>query len=135
MRFLIVANEDKQELKLDGVEHVINFDMPEDINIIIDRLEKDENSTALAISFVTDLELPAIKRIEFQTSQEVIVQELPEELIIEGQRKKTTKKEKEDSTHNGAFHERIAKNTKEKNFGTREKRKMKGKVSKRRNYD
>lgn len=135
IRFLLVANEDKQELKMDGVEHIIHFDMPEDIDVVIDRLEKNEESTALAISFVTDLELPIIKKIEFQTSQEISVQVLPEELIIEGQRKKTTKKQKEETTENRAFHERIAKNTKERNYGTREKRKMKGKVSKRKNYD
>jgi len=135
IRFLIVANEDKQELKMNGVEHIINFDMPEEIDVIIDRLQKSDVSNGLAISFVTDLELPIIKKIEFKTSQKITVNELPEDLIIEGQRKKTAKKQKEDSTENGAFHERLAKNTKEHNYGTREKRKQKGKVSKRRNYD
>ena len=135
MRFLLVANEDKQELKMDGVEHIIHFDIPDAFDIVIDRLQKTEGSTGLAISFVTDLELPVIKKIEFQTSQQITVQELPKDLIIEGQRKKIIKKQTEVSSENSAFHERIAKNTKEHNYGTREKRRQKGKVSKRRNYD
>jgi ATP-dependent RNA helicase RhlE len=135
MRALLVANEDNQELKFEGVEHIIHFDMPTDIDLVIDRLKKTEESTAKAISFVTDLELPLIKRIEFQTSQAIETLVLPEELKIEGQRKKSVKKNKEDAENNPAFHERLAKNTKEHNYGTREKRKQKGKVSKRRNYD
>lgn len=134
MRVLIIANEDQQELKFEGVGHLIHFDMPLEIDTVIDRLKKEENSTASALSFVTDLELPLIKRIEFQTSQAITSLPLPENLKIEGQRKKSPKKKETEETGNPAFHERIAKNTKEHNYGTREKRKQKGKVSKRRNY-
>ncbi len=79
--------------------------------------------------------MPSIKRIEFQTGQLINMLALPEELKIEGQRKKSPKKkDKTGDAPEGAFQERLAKNTKEHNYGTREKRRQKGKASKKRNY-
>ncbi len=42
LRVLLVANEDQQELKMDGIEHILHFDMPTELDTIIERLEKTE---------------------------------------------------------------------------------------------
>ena len=134
LRVLLVANEDNLELNLSGVGHIVHFDLPENIDIVISRLQVNEQDHTKALSFATDLELPLIKKIEVKTGQEVNIEPLPEDLKIEGQRKKTTKKVEEDPTQGGAFHEKSAKNSKDYNYGTKDRRKMKGKVSKRKNY-
>ena len=74
-----------------------------------------------------------VKKIEHATGQKMEVVPLPAGLIIEGSRKKKSKKEEETGAeksadpNQGAFHEKKASNAKDYNLGWKEKDKMYGK--------
>jgi superfamily II DNA/RNA helicase len=84
----------------------------------------------LAITFATDLELAMVKKIEQAIGQKIPVGELPEDLVIEKEKKKTESTEKPSPKVKGAepageaFHQKKASNSKTYNFSSGKKAKM-----------
>lgn len=138
LRVLIVANEVIEPIELQGIPFLINFELPEDKETFIERVavqraSEDEDET-LAITFATDLELGMVKKIEQATGQKIPLGELPDELVIETDKKsvKTTEKplakSKTGALVDGiAFHEKKAENSKTHNYGMGVKAKMNNK--------
>jgi len=138
-RVLIVVNDGEQKLDLNGIPFLIHFELPIEKETYIDRVintSPDAESEAMAITFASDLELTAVKKIEQAIGQKIPLGELPEDLIIEKERtsadvaeKKTAKaKVKEnDDAPGAAFHEKKASNAKTYNYGGGVKAKMNNK--------
>lgn len=136
-RVLIVINDEEQKLDLDDIPFLLHFELPVKEGTYIDRVINDspdvENDT-MAITFATDLELTAVKKIEQATGQKMPLGELPEDLIIEKERtpaeiaeKKAAKAKADDDTRGAAFHEKKASNSKTYNYGGGAKAKMNNK--------
>jgi superfamily II DNA/RNA helicase len=84
----------------------------------------------MCITFATDLELAEVKRIEQIIGQKIPVAEVPDELIIQQEKKmaKLAKVSKTDEKVGGeAFHQKKAANSKTYNFGSGQKAKMNNK--------
>jgi len=131
---LIVVNDVEQELALDGIPFLIHFELPVEketyISRIINNSAGSENDT-MAITFATDLELSAVRKIEQAIGQKIPAGELPDELIIEKERtsadvieKKGTKAKADEIAPGSAFHEKKASNAKTYNLKASEKAKM-----------
>ena len=121
------------QLKADEIaqfRHVIVFDLQDPLDVMVDllRLTPEHQATF----YVTDIELPLLKRIETMAQHPIPLLELPESAVIVNPAKKS--KEVHDPSQGGAFHDKKAKNTKTYNYNTRDRRLMKGKVSKRKNH-
>ncbi|MGY3215270.1 DEAD/DEAH box helicase [Mucilaginibacter sp. HD30] len=136
-RVLIVVNDVEQKPDLDDIPFLIHFELPVNKETYIDRIISNspgvENET-MAITFATDLELSAVKKIEQATGQKIPMGELPEDLIIEKERssadvaeKKAAKAKADDGAPGGAFHEKKASNAKTYNLKASEKAKMNNK--------
>lgn len=134
-RVLIVVNDEEQ--KLDDIPFLIHFELPIKNETYIDRMINDsadvENET-MAITFATDLELTAVKKIEQATGQKIPLGELPEGLVVEKERtsadvaeKKTGKAKADEDTAGAAFHQKKASNAKTYNFKAGLKAKMNNK--------
>jgi len=136
-RVLIVVNDAEQKLDLDDIPFLIHFELPIEKEIYIDRMIKDSqeaDSETIAITFATDLELTAVKRIEQATGQKIPLGELPEDLIVEKERtlsdvaeKKAAKTKADDNAPGAAFHEKKASNAKTYNYRAGVKAKMNNK--------
>lgn len=136
-RILIVVNEEKQKLDLDDIPFLIHFELPIENETYINRMINDspdaENET-MAITFAMDLELTAVKKIEQATGQKIPLGELPEDLIIEKERKfadvaekKAAKAKADNDARGAAFHEKKASNAKTYNYRAGVKAKMNNK--------
>lgn len=133
---LVVANENCGELNLNQIPFIFHFELPLSTEIYVDRVlhnSQKENQETLAITFATDLELSAVRKIEQVIGQKIPVAELPEDLVIEKEQKKETEEKKAVKTKNqlpeagAAFHEKKASNSKTFNFSSGEKAKMNNK--------
>ncbi|MFD0751870.1 DEAD/DEAH box helicase [Mucilaginibacter calamicampi] len=132
-RVLIVVNDTEQQLDVADVPFLIHFELPVEketyINRVINHLPDVETDT-MAITFATDLELSAVKKIEQATGQKMPLAELPQELLIEKERsadtaeKKAAKAKADDVAPGAAFHEKKASNAKNYNLKASEKAKM-----------
>lgn len=147
-RVMIVPEEGNEGIPLPQTPFLIHFDLPEDKDTYISRVKKRIGDTmdVMAITFTTDLELAMVKKIENAIGQRISEAGLPEGLVVEKNEQKdlegiiledkpSTKKDEveEDPTKGGAFQPKKASNAKEHNYKYKDKRKMAGKVSKRRN--
>ena len=135
-RVLIVVNDSKEALDLDGIPFLLHFELPEDKEVFIGRIRNDsprKDDDALAIMFTTDLELSLVRKIELATGQKIPVAELPEELLIEKEKKniepekKSSKKNLSEPVVGEAFHEKKASNSKTYNYSSGLKAKMNNK--------
>ena len=140
-RILIAANENFDEVKLSGVPFMIHFELPEDKMTYLNRVVKTDDVDLVALNFVTDLELPQLRKIEQSIGQRIEEAELPADLLIEDVSKtvKTkTKKAKvvaaeqaeEDAFMAGAFQPKKSTNAKTTNYGSG----VKAKMTKKRNH-
>ena len=145
MRVLLISNEDEVLLNLDDIGYILHFDLPLERNIFINRVERkqaDELPNTIAITYATDIELNMVRKIELGVGHSMEIMELPFDLVIEGNRgggdeeekiikpKKTTM---EEYIPGAAFHAKKESNLKDYNYNYKDKRKMAGKKSKRRN--
>jgi len=133
-RVLIVVNDAEQQLDLADIPFLIHFELPVNketyINRIINNAPDVENET-MAITFATDLELTTVKKIEQAIGQKMPMGDLPEDLLIEKERKsadvaekKAAKAKADDDAPGAAFHEKKASNAKNYNLKASEKAKM-----------
>lgn len=129
---IITGEEPEVTTDLPHIPFLIHFELPETkeifINRMISQVPQAENET-LAITFTTDLELPAVRRIEQACGQKIPLAELPEGLAVTKEKKKeadkTTSKTKADEPITGAaFHEKKASNSKTYNYSSGEKARM-----------
>ncbi len=134
LRVLIIANETEATVDLNGLPFIIHFDVPGDKEIFIGRIIKTAaNEDTLAITFATDIELVTIKKIEQAIGKKMLPAELPDDLIIETERKEKeeapekTKADKNAPVTGGAFHEKKAANAKTYNYSSGTKAKMNNK--------
>ena len=130
-RALIIINENNDEANLSGIPFIIHFDLPAEKETFIERITNhhpQSDDETLAISFATDLELSAIKKIEQAIGNKIPTAELPEGLIIAKDaavKKAKAKLEAEPAPTGGAaFHEKKAANAKTYNFSSSKKAKM-----------
>ena len=132
-RVLIVVNDAEQQLELADIPFLIHFELPVEKETYINRIinnSPDVETETMAITFATDLELSAVKKIEQATGQKMPLADLPEDLLIEKERsadaaeKKATKAKADDDAPGAAFHEKKASNAKNYNLKASEKAKM-----------
>jgi superfamily II DNA/RNA helicase len=136
-RVLIIANENNEAVDLNGIPFLIHFELPADKETFIDRIidnTPDKDEEVLAITFTTDLELNMVKKIEQAIGQKIQIAELPEELIIEKDKKDIAPEEKQPlkskqavPVAGEAFHEKKASNSKTYNYSSGTKAKMNNK--------
>ncbi|MES2266874.1 MAG: DEAD/DEAH box helicase [Bacteroidota bacterium] len=139
LRVLIVANEGTEEIDVTGIPFIIHLDLPAEKEVYIQHIENHDIDAAdetLALTFATDLELDQVRRIEQTTGQKMQKAELPEDLVIEKDRKqkeeekeqaKAKKHIKPDPNQyvpGEAFHEKKPENSKKYNYSSGTKAKM-----------
>jgi len=136
LRVLIIANENTGTIDLSGLPFIIHLDMPDDKEIFISRVIKTNSAEeTLAITFATDIELAMVKKIEQSIGQKLPVAELPDDLVIDTERrekeasveKKPVKADKNVPVAGEAFHEKKAANAKTYNYSSGTKAKMNNK--------
>lgn len=133
-RMLFISHEDNFNIEnLDGIDNIIFVDIDDNIDRVASYIKFDNSNDIKCTFFVTDIELGNLKQLEAYTSMTANELDFPEDVQIAGMTKKQ-QTEKDDPTQGGAFHEKKAKNTKTYNYNTRDRRLMKGKVSKRKNH-
>lgn len=135
-RILIVLNDAEEKLDLDDIPFLIHFELPAEKETYISRMinhSPEVEDEVLALTFVTDLELSKVKKIEQATGTKIPVNELPDDLIIEKERKasdpdaKPAKSKADDQLSGEAFHEKKAANAKTYNYRAGLKAKMNNK--------
>ncbi|NCD69150.1 DEAD/DEAH box helicase [Mucilaginibacter agri] len=134
---LIVVNDAGKKLDLDDIPFLIHFELPEEKDIYIERMinhSPEVEDEIMAITFATDLELTQVKKIEQAVGTRIPLGELPEDLIIEKERKAPTAEEKkaaaakaDENAPGAAFHEKKASNAKTYNYRAGLKAKMSNK--------
>lgn len=133
-RVLIIINEDDQIIDFENIPFLINFELPEEREIFIKRITNNTTKVAeetLSIIFTTDLELSQVKKIEQTIGQKIPVAELPENLIIEKEKKNIETEEKKPVKNKviipvagEAFHQKKPENSKTYNYSSGLKAKM-----------
>ncbi|PWK78984.1 ATP-dependent RNA helicase RhlE [Mucilaginibacter oryzae] len=128
-RILIVVNENHDEVDLTGIPFIMQFDIPEDAGQFVSRIKRSgfqESNDTLAITFATDIEMSAMKKIEQLIGKKIPAAQLPEDLVIitEPKPKKTEKEDKKPAGVGEAFHEKKASNAKDYNYSASSKAKM-----------
>jgi ATP-dependent RNA helicase RhlE len=131
-RVLIVANELGLDTDLSNIPFVFHFELPENNEQYLKHIVKhDTEQDNVFLTFVTDLELPQLKKIEQSTGKKIEFAELPEELLIEEVVKKPSKKKKQDEEEsaieefkNAAFQPKKESNAKTTNIGAGKKAKL-----------
>ncbi|CAN5490946.1 hypothetical protein BH09BAC6_BH09BAC6_24230 [soil metagenome] len=136
-RVLIVVNDDDSPVDIHDIPFILHFELPADKETFISRMISDNSQTAeetLAITFTTDLELSMVRKIEQASGQKMPVAELPEDLLIEKERKiaepeekPLAKKKTAEPVAGEAFHEKKASNAKTFNLSAGKKAKMNNK--------
>ena len=134
IRVLIVCNEDNESINLQGIPFLIHFELPEEKEIFIKRVlnnSPESEDETLSITFTTDLELTTVRRIEQAIGQKIPVGELPEDLVIEQEKKQTEVEEKKPVKNKTAapvageaFHQKKPENSKTYNYSSGVKAKM-----------
>lgn len=126
-RICVVSTEDlEQTLDLGGVSHLIHFDLKDDKDTIINRIVKQENTLkdALALFFATENEVSTLRKIEQTVGISITIEELPIGTIIEGDAERVELEEESvlsDDPNKGAFHKKKEKNSKDYNYGIKDK--------------
>ena len=134
-RVLIVANENYDEASLTNIPFIIHFELPEDKMLYINRVIKKDEVDLVALNFITDLELPQLRKIEQAIGHKLEEAELPEDLKIEDVGKTTKQKTKrakelerqqaeEEAFREAAFQQKKESNAKTTNYSSGEKAKM-----------
>jgi superfamily II DNA/RNA helicase len=137
-RVLVIANEGTEEVDLKNIPFIIHIDLPLDKDVYINHVVNhapDADDETLALTFATDLELDQVRKIENATGQKMQKSDLPDELVIEKDRKaKETEKEKQPAkvdpnkyVPGEAFHEKKPENSKTYNFSSGYKAKLNNK--------
>ena len=128
LRVLIVANESDAFINTADTPIILHFDLPNDPEVVLNRVNKDANEGKNALIFTTDLELPLVAKIENLVGFKFNI----EDAAKEHQAATTTKKKvkTEDEGLGKAFHEKSAKNSPQVNWNSTDKIKMFGKVKK-----
>ncbi|WP_221269459.1 DEAD/DEAH box helicase [Mucilaginibacter sp. X5P1] len=136
LKVLIIANENADELDLSGIPFLIHLDVPEEKELFIKRIVNNgDDDDTLAITFSTDIELALVKKIEQASGKKMPLAALPDELIIDTDKKEkeapaekpTTKTKKTEPVAGEAFHEKKAANSKTYNYSSGTKAKMNNK--------
>ena len=133
-KVLIVCNEGHADIDLSYIPFIIHFELPEEketfINRVINKTPADTEE-ALAITFTTDLELTMVRRIEQAIGQKIPVGDLPENLVVEQEKKPAIAEEKrpvktKNTTPSAgeAFHQKKPENAKTYNYSSGVKAKM-----------
>lgn len=132
INYLIVANEGGEFKTIGSVPHILHVDLPEDENIVLDRInlvEGMENEFYQASSlFSTDLELATISKIESKIGYKIDLEPVVIDAVTKKRKKAATVTEEEE-TKGSAFHEKSAKNSKDYNYNTKDRKLMSGKIS------
>lgn len=134
-RVLIVANENFDEVALSGIPFIFHFELPEDRIRYINRVIKTDEVDLVSLNFITDLELPELKKIEQALGKKLEEADLPEDLLVEVSSKTAKQKSKhakelerakaeEEAFRNAAFQPKKESNAKTTNFSSGEKAKM-----------
>lgn len=134
-RVLIVANENYEETSLTNIPFITHFELPEDKMLYINRVIKKDEVDLVALNFITDLELPQLRKIEQAIGHKLEEAELPEDLKIDDMGKATKQKTKrakelerqqaeEEAFRNAAFQQKKESNAKTTNYSSGEKAKM-----------
>jgi superfamily II DNA/RNA helicase len=135
LRVLIVANEGTEDIDVTGIPFIIHLDLPAEKEIYIKHIENHDvaaEDETLALTFATDLELDQVRKIEQATGQKMQKADLPEELVIEKDRKqkesekvkKVVKPDPNQYVPGEAFHEKKPENSKTYNYSSGTKAKM-----------
>ena len=138
LRVLVIANEGtEEETDIKEIPFIIHLDLPPDKEIYIKHVENQSSGLAdetLCLTFATDLELDQIQRIEQATGQKMQKADLPDDLVIDKDRKqKETEKEQKKKpvktdpnqyTPGEAFHQKKPENAKTYNYSSGTKAKM-----------
>lgn len=135
VRVLIVANENSEVNDVFDIPFILHFELPLEPEIFIKRVgnsSPQEKQEILAITFATDLELSAVRKIEQIIGRKMPVAALPEELMIEKEQKtepekQSVKNKNTDAESGAAFHEKKPANAKTYNYSSGEKAKMNNK--------
>jgi superfamily II DNA/RNA helicase len=135
LRVLVIANENTEDIDISGIPFFIHLDLPEEKDLFVNRvLSKTGEEDTLAITFATDIELVQVKKIEQVIGKKMALSDLPEDLVIDKERKEapvekkaTTKADKNAPVKGEAFHEKKAANSKTYNFSSGTKAKMNNK--------
>lgn len=133
-KVLIVCNEGNEKIDLSYIPFIIHFELPDEkdifINRIINKTPADAEET-LAITFTTDLELTAVRRIEQAMGQKIPIGDLPDDLVIEQDKKPVDTEEKKPVKSKNtapvageAFHQKKPENAKTYNYSSGVKAKM-----------
>lgn len=133
-RILIICGEQEEAVDLENIPFLIHFELPEEKGTFIKRVINNSTATedeTLAMTFVTDLELTEVRRIEQAIGQKIPVGELPDDLLIEQDKKETVAKEKKpvkskvvQPVAGEAFHQKKPENAKTYNYSSGAKAKM-----------
>jgi len=133
-RVLIITNENTGSYKLNNIPFLIHFELPEEKETFIERVVNNNTGNkeeTLAITFTTDLELILVKKIEQAIGQKIPLGELPENLVIEKERKNIESEEKQPVKSKvtilvagEAFHQKKPENAKTYNYSSGLKAKM-----------
>jgi superfamily II DNA/RNA helicase len=135
LRVLIVANEGTEDIDVTGIPFIIHLDLPAEKEIYIKHIENHDvaaEDETLALTFATDLELDQVRKIEQATGQKMQKADLPEELVMEKDRKqkesekvkKVVKPDPNQYVPGEAFHEKKPENSKTYNYSSGTKAKM-----------
>lgn len=130
-RILFIANEENEEVDLSGIPFIFHFEVPENKDVFVKHVLKTSDDEAIAITFATDLELPALNKIEQSLGKKIPVTPLPDDLIIYRSHSNPKEKNEADETGGGAFHKKKESNSKTYNYGGGTKAKMTMKNKKR----
>jgi ATP-dependent RNA helicase RhlE len=136
-RVLIIANEIFGDQKIAEIPFIFHFELPEQRETYLNRIVKlqGDEEDRVALTFVTDLELSPLRKIEQAIGQKIEAAELPAELLIEETGKVAQQKSKqlrelereraeEEAFLEAAFQKKKESNAKTTNFSSGEKAKM-----------
>ena len=133
-RILVVCNEDNELTDLYNIPFLIHFELPEEKEIFIKRVlnnTPEAEDETLSIIFTTDLELTMVKRIEQAIGRKIPVGDLPDDLVIEQEKKQIEIEEKKPVKNKNiqpvageAFHQKKPENSKTYNYSSGVKAKM-----------
>jgi ATP-dependent RNA helicase RhlE len=135
-RVVIVATEDlEQTLDLSGIPTIVHFDLKDDKDSIVNRIVKQENTPegAQALFFATENEISTLRKIEQTVDIVMSTEDLPAGTIVEGDMERVEVEvvsKISDDPNKGAFHKKKEKNSKDYNYGIRDKVEKFGKYKK-----
>lgn len=143
LRVLVTSFENQNFIPVNEINFIVFFELPQEKEKVIDLIERrvtEKEENPVFITFATDIELTLVKKIEHETGTPMTQEVLPSDLLIEQDAfksdsdvEKKPEKETEKPSSGAAFHEKKESNAKQYNYGFKDKQKMSGKISKRRN--